>query len=122
MDAERDDDLDLIRPRMLWYGSVGFMVVGALLAGGTLAACAFAFGDESPTATWVLGSLAVAAPFTLIVVSARRAGAAGRGRGVIRVCGPVLIVAGSLLLAVALGDARARTRRGRSPEIPAIVI
>jgi transposase len=54
--------------------------------------------------------------------AARRSGAVCRGRGLIRVCGSVIIVAGSLLLAAALVDVRDRARRGRPPDLPAIVL
>ncbi len=124
MDPERDDyaDLDPIRPRMLWYGSVWFLAAAAVLAGATLAACAFAYGDRAPTETWVLGSLAVVGPYVLVIAAARRAGAGGRGRGVIRACGPVVLGAGSLMLAAAIRDAHQRAHQGRPEWIPATAI
>ena len=124
MDPERDDyaDLDPVRPRRSWYGSVGYLAVAAALAGGTLSAAAFAFGDQSPAGTWVLGIVSIVGPYALVLLAARRAGAGGRGRGVIQACGPMVLVAGSLLLATALGDVQSRTRRGRPPEIPGLVL
>jgi hypothetical protein len=123
MDQNREDyaDLDAIRPRMSWYGSVGFTLVAAALAGGTLAGFAVAFGDQSPTGTWVLGSLAIVGPFALVTLAARRAGAGGRGRGTIRVCGPAVLVAGSMLLVAAVRDAT-QPRRGRPSGMPVSVI
>ena len=113
-----DADLDLIRPRMSGYGSKWFMLLVAALAGGTLAASFLAFGKESPVGTWVFGSIAIVGPYVLVVVASRRVGGGGRGRGVIRACGPMVILTGSLLMAAAIADAREHTRRGRPLEIP----
>jgi hypothetical protein len=85
-----------------------------------VAAEGFALNPGLPPANWLF-TIVILGPYVLIFAAARRAGAGGRGRGLIRTCGPVVIVLGFLLLVVAAGDAQDHVRWVRPPELPGIL-
>jgi hypothetical protein len=117
--GDREDYADRSPSRRLWYGSVGFALLGLALAGATLASAAFALLPGLPSGNWLFAPV-ICGPYALVFAAARRAGAGGRGRATTQACGPVVLIAGCLLLAVALLDARERVRRGRPADLPGL--